>query len=193
MTLTQTILMRTFGRPQGTLGRLGGAIMARMNASFGAWVTELLKVTPEDRVLDVGFGPGVVLQRLSELAPAGHVAGIDPSPEMVVEARARNRAAIQSGRVEVLLGSVDDLPFVDASLDKALSINSMQVWPDAQAGLREMRRVIRPSGPIALGFTRHSVQPVSGVTEKLIAAGFAYAYVTESDMGFCTLARRSEN
>jgi SAM-dependent methyltransferase len=93
----RNILMRTFGRPQGILGRLGGIIMARTNAGCGAWVTDLLDVGPNDNVLEVGFGPGVVIQRLSKRASAGHVAGIDPSREMVEQARARNTTAIQRG------------------------------------------------------------------------------------------------
>src|SRR6516165_10614073 len=106
MRLMQSILMRAFGRPQGALGRLGGVIMARTNADCGAWVAGLLEVTAKDRVLEVGFGPGVVLQRLAKLAAAGHVAGIDQSREMVEQARARNAAAVQSGLLELRLGSV---------------------------------------------------------------------------------------
>lgn len=81
-------------------------------------------------MLEVGFGPRVVIQRLSKLATTGHVAGIDPSREMVEQARARNSTAIQSGRVDLRHGSVESLPFDDSSFDKALAINSMQVWPD---------------------------------------------------------------
>jgi ubiquinone/menaquinone biosynthesis C-methylase UbiE len=76
--------------------------MARTNADCGAWVIDLLEVTPNDRVLEVGFGPGVVIQRLAKLAAAGHVAGIDQSREMVEQARARNARAIQDGRVELV-------------------------------------------------------------------------------------------
>ena len=75
MSVMRNIFMHTFGRPQGVLGRLGGIIMARMNADCGAWVGDLLEVGPNDSVLEVGFGPGMVIQRLSKLAAAGHVAG----------------------------------------------------------------------------------------------------------------------
>jgi ubiquinone/menaquinone biosynthesis C-methylase UbiE len=44
-------------------------------------------------VLEIGFGPGVIIQCLSKLASAGHIAGIDPSPEMVEQALARNAIA----------------------------------------------------------------------------------------------------
>jgi len=190
MSFMRNILMHTFGRPQGILGRLGGIIMARTNADCGAWVTDLLEVRANDSVLEVGFGPGVTIQRLSKLAAAGHVAGIDSSREMVEQARARNAAAIQSGRVDLRHGSVESLPFGDASFDKALAINSMQVWPDAAAGLREMRRVIKPGGGIALGFTIYSGQPNRGLAETLTAAGFAKAHVLDTGKAFCALATR---
>src|SRR5438270_6916571 len=151
--------MRAFGRPRGLLGRLGGVVMARMNADCGSWVSDLLEVGPNDRVLEVGFGPRVVIQRLSKLAAAGHVAGIDQSREMVEQARARNATAVQSGRVDLRHGSVESLPFDDNSFDKALAINSMQIWPDATTGLREIQRVVKPGGGIALGFTPYSGQP----------------------------------
>ena len=89
--------MNMFGRPRGIIGRLGGVIMARMNAGCAVWVAGLLEVTPDDAVLEIGLGPSVIIQCLSKLASAGHVAGIDPSPEMVEQARARNAIAIKDG------------------------------------------------------------------------------------------------
>jgi hypothetical protein len=70
-----------------------------------------------------------------------------------------------------------------------IAINSMQVWPDATAGLREIRRVLAVGGRVAPGFTPNSGQPRAGVTEMLAAAGFAEAHLVELDRGFCALAR----
>src|ERR1700751_368413 len=50
-------------------------------------------------------------------------------------------------------GSVESLPFDDNRLEKALAINSMQSWPQAVAGLREVQRVTKADGRIALGFS----------------------------------------
>lgn len=190
MGLTRTILLRAFGHPRGLLGRLGGAIMARMNAGFGAWVAGLLGVGPGDSVLEVGFGPGAAVRRLADMAPTVRVAGVDPSREMVEQACARNAAAVRDGRVDLRQGAADSLPFEAESFDKALAVNSMQVWPEAVAGLREIRRVLRPGGEIALGFTRHSGQPREGVAEALVAAGFGDVHSMEATEGFCVLARK---
>jgi ubiquinone/menaquinone biosynthesis C-methylase UbiE len=188
MSVLKTILMRMFGRPMGTLGWLGGMIMARANAALARSAIGLLDVQPTEKVLEVGFGPGVGIELLARSAPAGRVAGIDCSTAMVAQARARNVEAIASGVVDLRHGAVEDLPFEDGSFDAVLAINSMQVWPDIMAGLREIRRVLRPGGRIALGFTPYSGQQRTGITESLSAAGFAQARLVQTEHGFCALA-----
>jgi ubiquinone/menaquinone biosynthesis C-methylase UbiE len=190
MSVSHRILMRLFGRPKGIFGRLGGLIMARMNRQCAAWVTDLLGIRPHDRVLEVGFGPGVGIELLARSASGGYVAGVDPSAEMLEQAAARNVKAIESGRVDLRSGSVESLPFDDHTFTKALAINSMQVWPDAVAGLREMRRVMTPGGSIALGFTPYSGQSKDRVPEMLTAAGFTEVHLVEAAEGFCALAIR---
>jgi ubiquinone/menaquinone biosynthesis C-methylase UbiE len=182
------ILLNAFGRPKGILGRLGGVIMARMNRPCAVWVIELLDVQADDTILEVGFGPGRGIELLVEAASAGHIAGVDPSPEMIEQATARNAKAVQNGRVELRRGSAESLPFPDGMFDKALAINSMQVWPDPVAGLREMRRVTKRGGRIALAFTPYAGQSKSGLAETLAAAGLSNAEIVESDKGFCALA-----
>jgi ubiquinone/menaquinone biosynthesis C-methylase UbiE len=188
MRLIESIFMRAFGCPTGVLGRLGGMIMARTNRWMARRTIELLDVQPSDRVLEIGCGPGVGIELLANDVSSGWVAGIDPSEEMVEQAAARNATGIATGRVELTLGGVECLPFADDTFDRVLAINSMQVWPDAVAGLREIRRVLRPGGRIALGFTRYSGQAKEGLTEVLAAAEFADPQVVDVDGEFCVLA-----
>ena len=190
MSLTQRILMRTFGRPEGLLGWLGGVILARANRSFAHEVVAVLKVGVAENVLEVGFGPGVAIELLASAAPRGFIAGVDPSAEMVRQATARNAAAIRSGVAELHRGTAESLPFQDEMFDTVLAINSMQVWPEIDAGLREIRRVLAAGGRVALGFTPRSGQPRAGATETLSAAGFDQARLVELRGGFCALARK---
>jgi ubiquinone/menaquinone biosynthesis C-methylase UbiE len=184
------LLVRMFGRPKGVLGRLGGAIMARVNRDAAAQVIEVLDVRPDDKVLEVGFGPGVAVQLLLRRVPAGSVSGVDLSQEMVRQAAARNADALRNRRADLRYGSVERLPFADETFDKALAINSMQAWPDAHAGLREIRRVLKHGGNVALGFTVNSGQPMEGVMESLAAAGFAQARIVDRSKLFCAIATR---
>jgi len=184
MSFARSTLMRAFGRPSGVLGRIGGLIMARTNRACAEWVCALIEPREGDRILEIGFGPGVAIELLAQGGKPGRVAGIDVSDEMVGQANRRNAAAIARGLV-------DGLPYPDENFDKVLAINSMQAWPDALAGLREIRRVLRPGGLLALAFTPHSGQKPEGLTDKLAAAGFADARLVRRDELFCVLANRT--
>lgn len=144
-----------FAHPRGLAGRLGGLIMARLSGARNAWIISLLDVQPEDRVLEVGSGPGAAIQVLADLARNGTVVGIDSSPLMLRQATRRNVRAVRAGRVQLRQGSALALPFEDASFDKALTINSVQIWPDSFAGIKEMQRVLKPGGLINV-----ALQPV---------------------------------
>ncbi|WP_315785774.1 class I SAM-dependent methyltransferase [Fischerella sp. JS2] len=186
--IIDSLLMQMFGRPQGILGRLGGFILARTKRDFTQWVIDLLEIQPDDKVLEVGFGPGVGIEILAAAVSTGYIAGVDYSKEMVEQAKARNAKAMETGLVQLQYGSVEKLPFADHTFDKALAINSMQVWTDAMAGLRSIRRVMKVGGKIALGFTPHSGQSSTGLTEMFTTAGFTEAHLVETDRGFCVLA-----
>jgi ubiquinone/menaquinone biosynthesis C-methylase UbiE len=162
--------------------------MARTNYECATWVINLLQIQPSDKVLEIGFGPGVGIQLLAGLASTGYVAGVDPSEEMVQQATERNATTTRS--VDLRRGSAESLPFEDNVFDKALAINSMQVWPDGMAGLREIRRVLKGGARIALGFTPYSGQPKTGLIETLMAAGFTNPQVVEGDKGFCAIATK---
>jgi ubiquinone/menaquinone biosynthesis C-methylase UbiE len=192
MSLADRILLRMFGRPKGILGRLGGLVLARFNRGFAQEIVALLNPRAAERVLEVGFGPGVGIELLASAASMGKIAGVDPSEEMVKQAMARNAAAIRNGAVDLRQGSVESMPFEDGAFETALAINSMQVWPDAPAGLREIRRVLTGGGRVALGFTPNSRQPKSGVTELLSAAGFEATRLVDLRGGFCALAHKPD-
>jgi len=92
--------------------------MARANEGCGRWVTDLLEIRSDDNVLEIGFGPGVIIKHLPKRVSVGHIAGVDLSGEMVKQARARNATAIKTGRVDLRQGSAERLPSVPALLIK---------------------------------------------------------------------------
>src|SRR6266699_4515652 len=124
------VLDATFGHPRGPLGRLGGVIMARSTRQRNAWTVSLLDIGRDDRILEVGCGPGALIQALSARATEGLVVGVDLSPIMLQQAARRNAEAIREGRVRLQLGSDLALPFEDASFNKAPPANSCPSCPN---------------------------------------------------------------
>src|SRR5262245_25371805 len=94
---------RQFSGPRGPLGHVAGFLMSRMNVPLNRWVVELMEVGSRDRVIEVGFGPGIAIELAAERASAGFVAGVDLSSVMLAQATRRNRAAIGTRRVELRL------------------------------------------------------------------------------------------
>lgn len=145
-------LIRQAHRPHGVLGRLEGLLFAYRpsNRRRNKWVVALLDVRPGDRVLEVGFGPGIAIAELARHATEGHVFGADHSEVMVRQASRRNAAAIRAGRVELIRASVDALPRFTEPLDAILAVNTAGMWPDPPQRFAELRGLLRPGGRIAL-------------------------------------------
>ena len=85
---------------------------------------------------------------------------------------------------------MESLPFDSNAFDKAMAINSMQVWRDIGAGLREVRRVMKPAAKLALGFTAYSGQPKTELTETRAALP---PELVERDTWFCVLASKPDD
>ena len=154
-----SLIQRQFRLPQGSLGRIVGWVMAGENRRMNQMAIDWLDVGPGEDVLEIGFGPGHALELLVERTAARAIAGIDLSSVMVDQAVARNRQAIDAGRVSLALGSVDALPFADGQFSRVLAVSNFHIWPSRAAGLREVHRVLRPGGRLVLCARRKLASP----------------------------------
>ena len=152
-------------------------------------MVDCLDLSPDDRVLEIGFGPGVGIEYAATAVPTGFVAGVDVSKEMIQQACKRNASAIADGRVELHDALAESLSFDDDTFDAAFSVNSYPLWDDQGTGLRELARTLKPGGTVAVAFTPFVNQHVDEVPDRLSAAGFESVRVVESDHGTCILGQ----
>jgi SAM-dependent methyltransferase len=180
-------LVRQFGHPRGVVGWVAGWVMShrRSNRERNRWVVSLLELRPTDRVLEVGFGPGLAIAELARRTPRGRVYGVDRSELMVRQASRRNRAAVAAGRVVLACASVDRLPAFDQPVDVILAVNSLGFWADPVERLRELRGLLRTGGRIAIasqprcpGADRDTTERAAGeLRDRLTQAGFGQVRV----------------
>lgn len=132
--------------PRGVLAPATGFLLNIVNRPINRWATGSLELTGSEDVLDVGFGGGIGLELVSRGLTSGRLFGVDISEEMADRAARRFADDPPSGSARVLVGDVSQLPFADASFDRAYSVNAVFFWPDPVAGIAEIHRVLRPGG-----------------------------------------------
>ena len=111
---------------------------------------ELGRLSPGERVLDLGSGAGtdslIAAQMVGE---QGHVTGIDMTPEMLSKARAA-AAEMGASNVEFVESEAERLPFPDARFDVVISNGVIDLIPDKDAVFAELYRVLAPGGRIQI-------------------------------------------
>jgi demethylmenaquinone methyltransferase / 2-methoxy-6-polyprenyl-1,4-benzoquinol methylase len=114
-----------------------------------SFLVSRIEAGPGDTVLDVACGTGAVALELARRHGC-RVVGIDQSPEMLAEAQRRVEAAGLGGRVELREGRAEDLPFDDEAFDGLTFTYLLRYVDDPAAAMRELARVVRPGGKIAM-------------------------------------------
>lgn len=162
-------LRAQFGRPTGFWGNIAGKIMAYTpsNQNRIRWTISLLNIRPDDRLLEVGFGPGFALELVSSITSEGFIAGVDHSEVMVRQAGKRNAKAIRDGRVVLRLGSVSNLPKFNEPFDKIFTINSIHFSTEPIYCLKELRKLLRPGGLIAVTLQTRSRSATDTTTKEI--------------------------
>lgn len=166
----RSMIARQFRQPRGLLGALAGVIMANRpsNRRRNAWAVERLDVKPDDRVLEIGCGPGFAIELVAARLDTGCVVGIDHSPVMIEQARRRNRAGVDAGKVELAMRGIDDLPVTLGGFTKIIAVNVLQFLPDLNAACAAITDIMAPGAMLAVTYQPRMAHPTR---EAAIAFG----------------------
>lgn len=142
--------LRQFQKPSGLAGRLTLWRMNKSHSKLTDWGLARISVEPRFTILDIGCGGGRTVSKLAALATEGKVCGVDYSAESVRASRKMNKDFIARGRVEIQEASVSQLPFTDNTFDLITAVETHFWWPNLGEDLREVFRVTRGCGQLAI-------------------------------------------
>jgi SAM-dependent methyltransferase len=122
---------------------LYGRFIGRYAPALSAALIQAVGIEPGRRLLDVGCGPGGLTRALADVVGAQNVAAVDPSEPFAETCRERVPGA------DVRVAAAEELPFDDDSFDGAFAQLVVNFMSDAERGVGEMKRVVRPGGTVA--------------------------------------------
>jgi len=120
-----------------------GESMEKGHRPVGEQAIARMRISPGARVLDVGCGSGWATRMLAEYAFNGQVIGLDISDEMIRVARESSRSF---ANVNFEIASAEQLPFNEHEFTHAFSMESLYYYRNIPQALREIHRVLKPSG-----------------------------------------------
>ena len=178
-------LVQQLSNPSGIAGRLAAPLWNKRNAALNDLAFHSLALSPADRVLEVGFGGGYLLGRMSTVVTGGFLAGVDISSAMVALCQKRYGWLVQQGKLELKCAPAESLPYPSGHFSKICSVNSIFYWQDVPQALAEFWRVLADEGALVMcltlkaslqdrSFARYmSLYEVGEVQQMLQAAGFS--------------------
>ena len=140
----------------GLSGFLAAITFTRGRDADAALAIRLAQLTAGDRLVDIGSGPGVAARRGASLG--AEVVAVDPSAMMLRVGRVTNRAK----GLRYADGTAESLPVEDGWASVVWSIATVHHWPDIDAGLREVGRVLGPGGRF-VAIERHVASGARGL------------------------------
>src|SRR6266571_914132 len=133
---------RIFDGIGATYEKAGALLSFGQDGRWRARLLQSVRAEPDDRVLDVATGTGLVARALRERYGC-EVVGLDRSADML------SRAAARDGHIPLVRARAESLPFADESFDHVTFTYLMRYVDDPAATIRELARVVRPGGRIA--------------------------------------------
>ncbi len=134
--------------PRGIVGRIIAWLMPLGHESIYKVVSKVLNLQSEDDLLDVACGAGYFLKRYAHHVK--NIAGLDYSKVMVDMAKKKHKKRIAAGTAEIVHGEASKLPWEDNKFNVVTSMGSFIVFPKPLESFREMYRVLRPGGRVAV-------------------------------------------
>jgi SAM-dependent methyltransferase len=145
-------------QPSGFFGRYFMVhLLNRMNVPLNNLALETLRLDSRDHVLEIGFGGGDLMAKMSRVLPQTRLSGVDYSQDAVDACSKRFAKNIKDGIIDLQCANVESLPFEPGTFTKVCTVNTIYFWPVPLVALRQTHRVLKEDGTLVICFTPRAV------------------------------------
>ena len=150
-------------KPSGIFGWvIAPIIFDKGNIELNDFVYDALAINKKDHLLEIGFGTGKLMNKITPHLEEGSIDGIDFSKTMVDLAKKKNRKYIKQGKTKIHLGNFDAVSFGEDTYDKIFTVNTVYFWQNPTQTITKINRLLKPGGRVIIGFhAKHEMEKMS--------------------------------
>lgn len=142
-----------FRKPSGLFGKFIISSFFKMgNISLNKFMMQVVPPSAGDKVLDIGFGVGLMFEELINKVEKGEVHGIDFSKDMVRKCKNTFSKYINKKQLTLHEASIANIPYEDEYFNIIYTCNTLYFWQNPLSDAQEILRVIKPGGKLVVGF-----------------------------------------
>lgn len=142
-----------FRKPSGLFGKLIISSFFKMgNISLNNFMMQVVPPKAKDKVLDIGFGAGLIFEELISKVENGEVHGIDFSKDMVNKCQKKFKKKIDAKQLTLKEANIESIPYTDNYFDIIYTCNTLYFWQNPLDDAQEIFRIIKPGGKLVIGF-----------------------------------------
>src|SRR5690606_39105189 len=135
-----------FKKPSGLLGLFSSNLMAKHNRKNYDLIIKDLAIQPNDKLLEIGYGPGIGIRMIAETCSTCTIHGIDFSRLMFKRARKYNKQFIDNGKVQLQYGDFLKSNIEHNDYDKIFCLNVIYFWNDLKEPFEKIFSLLKPAG-----------------------------------------------
>ncbi|MCA0987125.1 class I SAM-dependent methyltransferase [Guptibacillus algicola] len=164
----QAFIDKQYGEPTGITGMYLGEKMVKQHRIETMWTIDQLNLDRDETILELGCGAGYAIKMLCNEEAVSSIHALDLSFSVLKTAAIRNRKDVDDGKVTLVQGNVNYLPFKQDSFSKLFSIHSIYFWDDIPKTINEIHRVLQPKGTVILTLCNGINDSKKGGVTKMI-------------------------
>lgn len=149
---------------------IGRLFLCGMNAGHGKmaeWSFGFLPLDKEQELLDIGCGGGKNIKIMSRQLPDARIYGIDYSEASIKKSESLNRKAVEEGRVILINGNVNDLPFEQDKFDVVTAFETVYFWQPIEQSLAQVYKVLKKGGRFMISCEEHDPKSAQIWTDRI--------------------------